>query len=92
MIIDFTWIGWMSPPRFRPALGEWLAAVPHDRICWGSDSGTPESIAGIDSIMRKLIADVLVAGVDERTIDEGYALEFIENAYQKTPARVFGLT
>ncbi len=91
VIIDFTWIGWMTPPRFRQALGEWLAVVPHDRMCWGSDSFTPESITGIDSIMRRLIADVLEMSIADGTIDESYALEFVENAYLKTPKRVFGL-
>ena len=91
VILDFTWIGWMTPARFRLALSEWLATVPHDRMCWGSDSSTPESIVGIDSIMRNLIADVLEASVEERIIDEKYALEFIENSYRETPKRVFGL-
>jgi len=46
VVIDFTWISWMSRARFRLALREWLEIVPHNRICWGSDSGTPETIAG----------------------------------------------
>jgi hypothetical protein len=91
VILDFTWIGWLTPARFRLALAEWLATVPHDRMCWGSDSGTPESIAGTDSTMRRLIADTLEAAVADRTVDERYALEFIDNVYRRTPQRVFGL-
>jgi len=90
VFIDFTWIGWMTPARFRPALAEWLAAVPHDRMCWGSDSGNPESIAGINSIVRRLIADVLESCMADGTIDEHYAMEFLENTYVNTPARLFG--
>ena len=46
---------------------------PHDRMCWGSDSGTPESIAGTDIIVRRLIGDILEAMVLGRTIDQTYA-------------------
>jgi len=91
VIIDFTWIGWVTPPRFRQALAEWLAVVPNDRLCWGSDSCGPESIAGVDSVIRRLIADVLEESIKEGTIDERYALEFVENTYVNTPKRVFGL-
>jgi len=91
VIIDFTWITWMSPVRFKNALLEWLAVVPHHKMCWGSDSQIPESIAGIDSITRRYIADALETAVKERIIDERYALEFIENSYRKTAKRIFGL-
>lgn len=91
VILDFTWIGWMTPARFRPALAEWLVTVPHDRICWGSDGGGPEYIVGVDSLMRPLIADVVEKAVLDRMIDEKYALEFIDNSYYRTPKRVFGL-
>jgi predicted TIM-barrel fold metal-dependent hydrolase len=91
VILDFTWIGWMTPPRFRLALAEWLATVPHDRMCWGSDCGSAETIAGIDSIMRNLIADVLEQSVASRTIDEKYAVEFVGNSYRTTSKRVFGV-
>ncbi len=91
VVIDFTWIGWMTPARFRLALGEWLACVPHDRMCWGSDSGTPETIVGIDSVMRRLIADVLDDCLRDRAIDERYGLEFVEHLYRNTPNKVFGL-
>lgn len=91
VIIDFTWFGWLAPNRFRAALTEWLELVPNDRFCWGSDSGGPETIAGIDQIMRRQIADVLEQAQLNRTIDESYALEFIENSYRRTAERVFGL-
>jgi hypothetical protein len=89
--IDFTWISWMSPARFKPALAEWIAVVPHDRFCWGSDSATPETICGIDGITREAIADVLEEMVSDRIIDERYAMTFIEYLYQKTPRRLFDL-
>ena len=41
--------------------------------------------------MRRLIADVVDECVRDRTIDERYALEFVENCYRATPRRVFGL-
>jgi len=91
VVLDFTWIGWMTPARFRFALAEWLATVPHDRMCWGSDCGSAETIAGIDSIMRNLIADVLEQSVASRTIDEKYAVEFVGNSYRTTSKRVFGV-
>jgi hypothetical protein len=91
VILDFTWISWMTPVRFRFALSEWLATVPHHKFCWGSDSGTPESIAGIDWITRGLIADVLEESISDGIIDERYAMEFIENTYRKTARRVFGV-
>jgi len=89
VMIDFTWITWMSPMRFKNALLEWLAVVPHHKMCWGSDSQTPESIVGTDKITRRYIADALETAVDEGIIDERYALEFIENAYRKTAKRIF---
>jgi hypothetical protein len=89
--IDFTWIGWMNPARFRGALAEWLEVVPHTRMCWGSDSGNPETIVGTGSVMRRVIADALEMSIADRTIDERYALEFVENVYQTTPKRLFGV-
>jgi len=91
VIIDFTWISWMTPLRFKNALIEWLAIVPHHKMCWGSDSSTPETIAGIDIVTRRYIADALETAIKERIIDEKYALEFIENSYHETAKRVFGL-
>jgi len=91
VIIDFTWISWMTPLRFKNALVEWLATVPHYKMCWGSDSSTPETIAGIDSITRRYIADALETAIQERIIDEKYALEFVENSYRQTARRVFGI-
>jgi hypothetical protein len=91
VILDFTWISWMTPGRFRWALEEWLLTIPHDRFCWGSDSSTPESIVGIDHIVRNLIADVLEQAIHDKIIDEKYAFEFIENSYCKTPKRIFSL-
>ena len=91
VVIDFTWIGWQTPARFRMALAEWLTNVPHDRMCFGSDSGTPETIVGIDHVMRTNIAAALEMCLEDGTIDERYAMEFIENTYRETPKRVFGL-
>lgn len=89
VIIDFTGIGWMTPARFRGALAEWLAVVPHNKMCWGSDSISPENIAGIDSIMPRLIADIVEDAISERLIGEKYAPEFMENSYVNTDKRVF---
>lgn len=91
VMIDFTWIVWMTPLRFKHALVEWLANVPHHKFCWGSDSQTPESIAGIDSICRRYIADALEMALAEKIIDEKYALEFIENSFRKNAERIFGI-
>ena len=91
VIIDFTWITWMTPLRFKNALVEWLSVVPHHKFCWGSDSQTPESIAGIDSVTRLYIAEALEMAVKERIIDERYALEFIEKSYRKNAERIFGV-
>lgn len=90
--IDFTWISWMSRSRFRQALREWLEVVPHDRICWGSDSSTPETIVGNGRNTRAEIAGVLAEMLGERMIDERGAQDFLEACYQTTPARVFGLS
>jgi hypothetical protein len=89
--IDFTWLPWMSPTRFRFALSEWLNVIPHDRFCWGTDAGTPEGIVGADSISRRAIADVLESEIKSGTIDAKYALEFVTNSYLRTPAELFGL-
>ncbi|MBT4815490.1 MAG: amidohydrolase family protein [Lentisphaerae bacterium] len=91
VIIDFTWIGWVTPLRFKHALAEWLAMVPHDRMCWGSDSSYPEDIAGVDRLTRQLIADVLEDAIEARIIDETYAREFIDRSYYENPRRIFGL-
>lgn len=91
VIIDFTWISWMTRGRFRAALTEWLEVVPHDRLCWGSDSGTPESIVGTDAIVRREIAHVLEDAIRDGILDERGALAFLENCYRKTAQRVFSL-
>lgn len=80
VIIDFTWISWMTRARFRLALAEWLEVVPHDRFCWGSDtSAAPENVAGINYIVREEIANVLEDQIARRVIDERIALEFLDN-------------
>jgi len=89
--IDFTWICWLTPTRFRAALAEWLEAVPHERICWGSDTGTPECIVGIDELVRTQIADVLEESIGHGTLDEKTALAFLNCAYETTARSLFGL-
>jgi hypothetical protein len=91
VIVDFTWISWVTRTRFRMALAEWLEVVPHDRLCWGSDSHSPETIVGIDWVVREEIANVLDELVQRDILNEKTALTFLENAYLKTPKRVFGL-
>ena len=91
VVIDFTWISWMTRSRFRQALREWLEVVPHNKLCFGSDSATPESIAGIGHVTRSEIAHVLVEMLEEGMLDKEAAHIFLVHCYQKTPARVFGL-
>jgi len=91
VVIDFTWISWMTRARFRLALREWLEVVPHNKLCWGSDNGTPETIAGNGRNTRGEIARVLVEMLEEGMIDEPAARAFLVHCYQKTPARIFGL-
>ncbi|MBA4386818.1 MAG: hypothetical protein C0404_02485 [Verrucomicrobia bacterium] len=91
--LDFTWISWMSPARFRQALAEWLAVVPLTRILWGADSGTtPESIVGIDYVTRQIVADVLEQQIAEGFIDEQRAIRFLELSYHENARRIFRLT
>jgi hypothetical protein len=91
VILDFTWISWMTRTRFRSALAEWLEIVPHDRICWGSDCGSLETAAGIDQVTRHEIAGVLEDLIARRILGEPAALAFLQACYQDTPARVFGV-
>lgn len=91
VILDFTWIAWMTRTRFRMALGEWVEVVPHNRLCWGSDCGSLESIAGINRIVREEIANVLTDLVHRRIIDAGTALSFLQSTYVDTPKRVFSI-
>lgn len=91
VIIDFTWIAWMTRARFRMALAEWIEIVPHTRFCWGSDSNVPENIVGIGQIVREVIANVLEDLMDRRIIDEKTALNFIQKTYLDTPKRVFSV-
>jgi hypothetical protein len=81
----------MTRARFRLALREWLEVVPHDKLCWGSDSSTPETVVGIGRVTRAEIAGVLEEMLREGMLDERAAKTFLENCYQKTPARLFGL-
>jgi len=81
----------MTRGRFRDALAEWIEVVPYGKFCWGSDSGIPENIVGIGRITREEIASVLEDLTARRIIDEPLALDFIKHAYQKNPARIFGL-
>lgn len=91
VVVDFTWISWMSRSRFRQALREWLEVVPHNRLCWGSDSSTPETIVGNGRNTRAEIAGVLEQMLRERMMDERAARDFLVACYQTTPARVFGV-
>jgi len=91
VIIDFTWIAWMTRSRFRMAFAEWLEIVPHNRFCWGSDSGFPENIVGIGRIVREEIGGVLEDLMARRILDERTALDFLRLTYQDTPRRVFGV-
>ncbi|HIJ66178.1 MAG TPA: amidohydrolase family protein [Candidatus Hydrogenedentes bacterium] len=91
VIIDFTWIAWMTRGRFRAALAEWLEIVPHGKFCWGSDSNFPEDVVGKGQITREEIANVLEDLIARRIIDEPTAIDFLEHTYQKTPKRIFDL-
>lgn len=91
VIIDFTWISWMTRARFRMALAEWIEVVPHTKFCWGSDSNFPENIVGIGQIVREEIGIVLGDLIKRKIIDEKTAVQFLEHTYQKTPKRVFNL-
>lgn len=92
VVIDFTWLPWLSPARFRQALGEWLAVVPLSRFMWGSDSGPlPEHVVGIDRVSRPLIAEALEAAMADGVLDPERALRFVELAYRVNARRVFRL-
>jgi predicted TIM-barrel fold metal-dependent hydrolase len=91
VMLDFTWIAWMSRTRFRAALMDWLEMVPKEKFCWGSDSSSVESIAGIDHTVRHLIAETLNESINCGIIDEEYAAEFIHDCYYNNPKRIFNL-
>ena len=44
----------------RVALREWLEVVPHDKLCWATDSSTSETIGGNGRCTLAGIAGVLV--------------------------------
>ncbi|MCP4313025.1 MAG: amidohydrolase family protein [Bacteroidetes bacterium] len=89
--IDFTWISWMTRVRFHMALAEWIEIVPHGKLCWGSDSNSPETIVGIGEITRERIADVLEDQIAHGIMDEKAALDFLEHCFVQTAQRVFQL-
>ena len=91
VIIDFTWISWMTRTRFRMALAEWIEVIPYSKFCWGSDSNFPENIVGIGQIVRKEISNVLEDLIERKIIDKETAVQFLEYTYQKTPKRIFNL-
>lgn len=92
VVIDFTWISWQFPTRFRQALAEWLMAVPLTSFLLGSDSGTtPESIVGIDRMTREAIGDVLAQMVGDGLMDEARAMRFLELCYAENARRIFRL-
>ena len=89
VMIDFTWFSWMTQARFRMALSEWIEVVPHGKLCWGSDSGTPETIVGIGHVVRSTVADVLEDLIARRVLDVPVALAFLEHLYDKNPRRIY---
>ncbi len=91
VILDFTWISWLTRGRFRMALAEWIEVIPISKFCWGSDSNFPENIVGIGQIVREEIANVLEDLIERKIIDENTAVQFLEYTYQKTPKRIFNL-
>ena len=91
VVIDFTWFSWMTQARFRMALSEWIEVVPHGKLCWGSDSGTPETIVGIGEVVRRAIADVLEDLLAREVLDEPTALTFLEHLYGDNPKRIYQL-
>ena len=91
VILDFTFVAYMSRPTFRRALAEWLEAVPTDRMCWGSDSSCPESIVGVDRVTRTEIAHVLESMISDGMLDEKTAMQSLTDMYVNTAKRVFRL-
>ncbi len=91
VFIDFTWISWLSRTHFRMALSEWLEMVPNNRFCWGSDSNSPETIVGIDTIVREEISLILEDMVEKQYLDKKSCLSFIKNSYYDTPKKLFGI-
>lgn len=93
VVIDFTWLPWLSPTRFYNALMEWLENVPFSKFVWGSDSSImPESIVGIDRISRILIAQTLQQAIRNGLLNYEVALRFIKLSYQTNACRIFNLT
>jgi len=91
VVIDFTWIAWMSRARFRLALTDWLECVPFGRFVWGSDSGSPEGVVAVDAVVRREIAGVLESMTREGLMDERASLEFLEQCYLGNPKRIFNV-
>lgn len=92
VVVDFTWLPWLSPTRFRSALAEWIENVPFERFVWGSDSNAmPESIVGTDRLTRELIAEVLDALCDQGLLDVRRAIRFIELSFRENARRIFRL-
>jgi hypothetical protein len=91
VILDFTWISWMTRTRFRTALAEWIEVVPLEKFCWGSDSMYPEDMCGIDYIVRDEISNVLEDMLKRRMISNKTTEKFIENAFMKTAEKIFSI-
>ncbi|MCH2126003.1 MAG: amidohydrolase [Pirellulaceae bacterium] len=61
--IDSCWLPTLSYTTAKRAYGEWLEAVPSDRILWGADTVHAEGIYAMTEFTRRCVAEALAEKV-----------------------------
>jgi predicted TIM-barrel fold metal-dependent hydrolase len=62
--VDSAWLPTIGYRTAKRGFHEWLEVMPSDRIMWGTDSSTPETIYGAAELTRRCLAEVLAEKID----------------------------
>lgn len=90
--LNMCWMHIMGPEISRRALGEWLDAVPVNKIfAFGGDYSVPEKIYGHLQLARANVATVLAEKVQRGRMNEQEALEVARLLFNENPKRWYRL-
>jgi predicted TIM-barrel fold metal-dependent hydrolase len=72
--LDSCWLPTLSYSTARRAYGEWLEAMPSNRIMWGADCNHAEGIYGATQFTRMCLAEALAEKIERGDLIEEHAL------------------
>ncbi len=91
--LDMCWAWAMNATQMERMLGEWLSAVPHNKIFgFGGDTGTPFCTLGYAMQARRGIANVLEAHVQSGLYDLATAKQVARRIMHENARGFYGMT